>query len=305
MSGVLDAVSDLYARNPHLYDRIALTAAAVLAAWLARTIVLVVVRRTSDDLRVHYGWRKITTYVAFVVCVLVAAHIWLSGLTQLGTFLGLASAGVAIALKDPLTNIAGWLFIILRQPFAVGDRIEIGDNRGDVIDIRIFQFSLMEIGGWVDADQSTGRIVHVPNSSVFSASLANYTRDFPFIWNEVAVLVTFESQWRAGREILSEVCGRHCAQFAAEARAYLEHTTRKWFIVFSKLDPIVYTSVRDSGVLLTARFLCPPRQRRSTEDAIWSDVLDAFAERDDLDFAYPTMRYYDNAAEGKEGTRPG
>ena len=305
MNDLLDGVADFYARNPVLYDKVLLTAASILGVWVLRRVVVLAVRKSTDDLRVHYGWRKVSAYVAFVVAALAVAHIWLSGLTQLGTFLGLVSAGVAIALKDPLTNIAGWLFIILRKPFTVGDRIEVGDVSGDVIDIRIFQFSLMEIGNWVDADQSTGRIVHVPNSHVFLRALANYTRDFPFIWNEVALLVTFESEWRGARDILAEACGTHCAQFAAEARAYLGHTTRKWFIVFSKLEPIVYTSVRDSGVLLTARFLCPPRQRRSTEDAIWSDVLDAFKDRADIDFAYPTVRYYDNVAEGKEGTAPG
>ena len=76
----------------------------------------------------------------------------------MSTFLGLLSAGVAIALKDPLVNLAGWGFIVWRKPFGIGDRIQLGDSRGDVIDQRIFMFTLMEIGNWVDAERSTGRV---------------------------------------------------------------------------------------------------------------------------------------------------
>ena len=102
-----------------------------------------------------------------------------------------------------MTNLAGWVFIAIRKPFAVGDRIEIGDHTGDVIDMRLFQFTLVETGNWVDADQSTGRIIHIPNGWVFRQSTANYTAGFNFIWNEIPVTVTFESNWEKARDILS------------------------------------------------------------------------------------------------------
>lgn len=92
---------------------------------------------------------------------------WFKGIQSLATFLGLVSAGLAIALKDLVTGLAGWIFIIWRKPFGVGDLIQIGNNSGDVIDIRPFKFIIMETGNWVDADQSTGRITHIPNSSVY------------------------------------------------------------------------------------------------------------------------------------------
>ena len=94
--------------------------------------------------------------------------IWFAGLERLATFAGILGAGLAVALHDTIANIAGFLFIMLRRPFEVGDRIEIEGVAGDVIDIRVFQFSLLEIGNWVDADQSTGRIVQVPNGKVLT-----------------------------------------------------------------------------------------------------------------------------------------
>lgn len=75
-------------------------------------------------------------------------------------------------------------------------------------------------------------------------------------------------------------------------------------IFYNKLTPVVYTTVKDSGVMLTIHYLCDPRKRRGSEQEIWENVLDAFAEHDNIDFAYPTQRFYSNQKEGKPGTRP-
>ena len=181
----------------------------------------------------------------------------------------------------------------------VGDRIEIAQHAGDVIDVRIFQFTLLEIGNWVDADQSTGRMIHVPNGRVLSDVVANYNRGFQYIWNEVAVLVTFESNWREAKAILERIATQHAASVTGEAARQIEEASRQFMIVYNKLTPTVYTSVRDSGVLLTVRYLCDPRQRRTTTEAIWEDILTGFAQRPDIDFAYPTTRFYENTTEGR------
>ncbi len=218
---------------------------------------------------------------------------------SLATFLGLLTAGLAIALRDPLVNLAGWLFIIWRKPFEVGDRIQVANYAGDIIDIRIFQFTIMEIGNWVDSDQSTGRIIHIPNGKVFTDVQANYTTGFNYIWNEIPVLVTFESNWKKSKEILTNIINKHAEHLSSSAQDKIKEASRKFMIFYNKLTPIVYTNVKDSGVLLTIRYLCDPRNRRSTEQAVWEDVLDEFSKCDDIDFAYPTQRFYNNVKEGK------
>jgi small-conductance mechanosensitive channel len=211
---------------------------------------------------------------------------------------------LAIAFKDLLVNLAGWVFIMIRKPLSVGDRVQIGEITGDVIDIRIFQFSVIEIGNWVDADQSTGRIVHIPNGMVFNKWQANYTAGFEFIWNEIPVLLTFESDWQKAKQILSDAVNKHAMHLSKEAELQIKKAAEKFLIFYTKLTPIVYTSVRDSGVLLTMRYLCHVRRRRSTEELIWEEILEQFAKYDNIDFAYPTTRFYNNANEGKEGTKP-
>lgn len=267
------------------------TVSILLILIITRSVILRVVKGRTEDVRTRYAWRKGATYGAFIMAILLLGRFWFSGFDSFTTYLGLLSAGVAIALKDPLANLAGWLFLIWRRPFTVGDRIEIGGSRGDVIDIRIFQFALMEIGNWVDADQSTGRVIRIPNSKLFTATLANYSKGFAYIWNEIPVLVTFESNWQSAKVILQSIATAHTAHLSKAATRQVRQASEQFMIFYNKLTPIVYTSVRDSGVLLTIRYLCEPRQRRTSEEQIWEDILNHFEGHNDIDFAYPTQRF--------------
>ena len=230
-----------------------------------RLIVLALVGRRTEDASALYRWRKNSEYVALVLIALLIGRIWIENLQSAATFLGLLSAGLAIALQDPITNFFGWLFIIWRHPFEVGDRIQIGENAGDVVDIRYFQFTTMEIRNWVDADQSTGRELHIPNRKVFSETLANYSKGFAYIWNEIPVQITFESDRQNAREILLAIAEKHAAHLSTDARERVREAARRYMINYEKLNPTVYTRVEASGVLLTVRYLCEPQQRRNSE----------------------------------------
>jgi small-conductance mechanosensitive channel len=276
---------------------------AVAVVYLLRRIVLGIVDRRIEDSKLRYQWSKGSSQVAFIATLLLVAMIWLEAIQSLGTFLGLLSAGIAIALKDLVASLAGWVFILWRRPFQLGDRIQIGGKAGDVVDIRIFQFTLLEVGNWVDADQSTGRIIHIPNSLLLTEPLANYTAQFAFIWHEIPVLLTFESDWKKAKGILEEILEETASGVVAEADRAVKSASRKFLIHFNKLTPKVYTTVHDSGVLLTLRFICPARQRRGFSEDLWEAILDAFASEDGIDFAYPTTRMYHNLVEGKGETR--
>ena len=186
----------------------------------------------------------------------------------------------------------------------MGDRIQVGDVAGDVVDLRIFQFSLIEIGNWVDADQSTGRIIHVPNGHVFTHVVSNYSSGFQFIWNEIPVLITFESNWKVAKQLLHDIADQHGIELTASAEKQIREASKQFLIFYSTLTPTVYTDVKDSGIMLTIRYICEPRKRRGSAQKMWEAILEAFSEHKDIDLAYPTVRYYDNAVEGKSGTRP-
>ncbi len=271
--------------------------ASSLGLFLVLTLRLMAIRLVNDqinDPRVRYTWRKSISYGSLIISLFLVIGPWLPAIGNISTFLGIATAGLTVALREPIVDFVGWIFLLWRQPFQVGDRIEIGDHSGDVIDIRMFQFTLMEIGNWVEADQSTGRVIHVPNSRVFQTAIANYSKGFQYIWNEIPVLITFESNWEKAKKILTAIANDHTEQLSQVAQERVQQAAKKYLIFYSKLTPIVYTSVKESGVLLTTRYLCEPRRRRSTEQEKWEAILKAFAKEDDIQFAYPTQRLYTN-----------
>jgi small-conductance mechanosensitive channel len=267
-----------------------LSVLALALIFMLRRALLALVNRAVEDSAIRYRWAKTTAYVAFTIAVLILVQVWFSAIQSLGTFLGLLSAGLAIALRDPVANLGGWLFIVWRRPFDLGDRIQIGDHAGDVVDRRIFQFTIMEIGNWVSADQSTGRLIHIPNSALFTEPLANYVSGFPYLWNELEVMVTFESDWRRAKVLLTEVAESLTVDITREANRPSRRGEQRFLIHYRKLTPVVYVSVANSGVSLTLRYLCRPRERRGTADALWERILDMIESNDSIQLAYPTQR---------------
>jgi small-conductance mechanosensitive channel len=299
LATVRDWLQDRLGLSPAVQTHLLVTVVVIGVLWILERIVLAIAYRRFTDPWTRYRWRKSVTYLFLAIAVLVIGREWLEGFKSLATFLGIVSAGVAIALKDPLSNLAGWAFLVWSGPFEVGDRIEIAKHKGDVIDIHLFQFTLNEIGGWVDADQSTGRIVHIPNQLVFTEAVANYDKGFKYVWNEVPVLVTFESNWSKAKEILTQIAFKHAEHLTAEAERDLLAASRQYLINYKKLTPIVYTSTTGSGILLTIRYLIEPRRRRGTVSAIWDEILTEFGKAKDIELAYQTVRSFANPIEGK------
>lgn len=292
-----EALSDLLATfnidftNP-IQRNLLFTLLILIVLGLVRWMVMRFInRRYAENARTLYNLRKTVEYASVVLGVLLVGRLWLEGIGTLVTYLGLLSAGIAIALQDLIVALAGWMFIVWRRPFVVGDRVEIDGQLGDVIDIRLFSFSMLEIGRRINAEQSTGRIIHIPNGKIFSEVLTNMHQGFPFIWNEIPVMVTFESDWEKAKAILVNIVNE-LAPDVTDAVRQARRSGQRFVISYSNVSPTVYTSVADSGVVLTLRYMVDPRKRRGSEQEIWEATLRAFKHHWDIDFAYPTQREY-------------
>lgn len=268
MKNILDFLQKYININASILEKIILTVIIFIVFWLFKTILIIFIHRKIKDIRNQYFWRKSVSYAFYIIVILIIGNIWIRVFKSIDTFLGLLSAGVAIALKDLLINISGWIFIIVKKPFIVGDRIQINNTSGDVIDIRAFQFTILEIGNWIKADQSTGRVIHIPNGKVFTENIANYTQDFKYIWNEIPVLLTFESDWKKAKNILHKIISNLPENLSEPMQHQIKKASKKYMIYYKELNPIIYTSVKDCGVLLTIRYLCNPRHRRGSEEHI-------------------------------------
>ena len=278
--------------NTETLSKVLVTIVIITFLSLLRILILRLVWRNTENVKARYQWKRSLSFVFPTLGILLIGAVWVKAFEEFGTFLGLFTAGIAIALKDPLTNIAGWLFIIFRKPFVVGDRVQVGPHTGDIIDIRPFQFTMLEIGNWVEADQSTGRIIHLPNGKVFLEPQANYSSGFEYIWNEVQVNITFESNWEKAQSILEQIIKGLAEDVPTKAQKEIHEASKNYMIYYKHLTPIVYTSVKEFGVRLTVRYLCNPRTRRGTENQLWKQVLKLFKAENDIQFAYPTTRFY-------------
>lgn len=292
METIRDLLSNSLGIGIDTQHKIFLSLAILLVLSVTRLLLLRILWKKIKSVKARYNWKRSLSMAFYILGFVLIGSLWLPAFEQFGAFLGLFSAGLAIALKDPLTNIAGWLFILFRKPFIVGDRIQIGDHAGDVVDIRPFQFTILEIRNWVDADQSTGRMIHLPNAKVFLEAQANYSIGFNYIWNEIPVRLTFESNWEKAKSILQEIVDKNAERLSKNAEKEIFEASRNFMIYYQHTTPIVYTDVKEFGVMLTMRYLCDPRQRRGTENEIWQDILAQFRLHDDINFAYPTTRFY-------------
>jgi len=258
--------------------------------WLIKSVVVNSINKINTDVANKYRWRKNSTYIMYAVGLISIIFIWSNRFASFATFLGLVSAGLAIAFKDPIANIAAWYYILADKPFKVGDRVEIDHHIGDIIDISLFQITMIEIRNWVQADQSTGRIIHVPNSKVFNQSVMNYSTLVGHLWNEIRLPLTLDSNWRRAKEVMETILQTHAPTLSDDVYKALEELSDKYMITASKLSPIVFTSIEDNGIVLTMRYMCPIRQRRASANILYEEILTQLGPLKDVRFSYNTLR---------------
>lgn len=274
------------------YDTFILISIFFLAWHFISKTIVSYVDKTSKNVEKKYKVRKSLSKFTITILIILISFLATRYTASLATFLGLLSAGIAIALQDIIADIAGWIFILVRRPFEIQDRVQIGDFIGDVIDIRPFEFTILEIGNRVNSEQSTGRIIHVPNNRVLREEVANYSKGFKYIWNEIPILITFESDWELAKEVLENIVNKNAIKFSEDVERNILDACKRYMIHYDNLEPTVYTSIKDSGVLLTIRYLSKPRQRRETEQIIYESILKEFKKIHTIELAYPTTRLY-------------
>ena len=207
--------------------------------------------------------------------------------TRLATALGLVTAGLAFALQRVVTAVAGYVVILRGRTFNVGDRIVMGGVRGDVIALGFLQTTIMEMGQpppvqnatpamWVRARQYTGRLVTISNAKVFDEPVFNYTREFPYVWEEMIVPVAYKDDRAAVEKLLLEVAGKHTVDTTQMAEPEIRALEGHYATKRSELAPRVYWRMTDNWLELTVRFLAPDHGVRDLKDALTRDILGGF-----------------------------
>lgn len=250
-----------------------------------------VARQTNSHAgrRATFWTRQGISLITFVLALLGFVSIWFDNPTRLATGVGLLGAGLAFALQKVITSFAGYFVILRGKTFNVGDRITMGGVRGDVIALNFIQTVIMEMGQppsvqsadpgmWVQSRQYSGRIVTVTNAKIFDEPVYNYTRDFPYLWEEIHLPISYKDDRNKAETILLAAAAKESVQIAEMAEPAMRTLRERFLIEPASLEPRVYFRLTDNWVELTVRFLCKDHDIRGLKDRMSRDIIDSLDE---------------------------
>ncbi len=252
----------------------------IVASLLAVLVVVVLVRyaqralgRYVEDSQRRYRLKKLVAFGGYVVAILLLSIVFSDKLAGLTVLLGVLGAGIAFALQEVIVSVAGWVALSFGRLYDVGDRVQVGGIKGDVIDIGVLRTTLMECGGWINGDQYNGRIVRVANSFIFKEPVYNYSSDFPFLWDEIRIPVRYGSNYEMARQgfqqVLDELTGEHARQLKGDWRKM----TDKYLLEDAQLKPSVSLKMDDNWAEFALRYVVDYKKRRGMKDQISSRIL--------------------------------
>jgi len=266
-----------------------LTLAFTLAIVIVRSLLEWVVRASGRNRRREqrrFWVRQVVNLFTAAIFLLGLLSIWFDDPSRLATGIGLVSAGLAFALQKVVTSLAGYFVIIRSRVFTIGERITMGGVRGDVISLGFLKTTLMEMGDpssdttsvWVRGRQYTGRIVTVTNDKIFEEPIYNATREFPFLWDEIQIPITYASDRNRAEAILLQAARRATADIQREAEPHRRHLNDEYHLEVDTLEPRVYYRITDNWLELSLRFISHDRTTREIKDRISRDILKGLDE---------------------------
>jgi small-conductance mechanosensitive channel len=246
--------------------------------WLANRL-----EWSPQSKRIAFWTHQGISIVAAVILIIGVVSIWSDNPATLTTAAGMVTAGLAFALQRVVTAFAGYLLILRGKTFSVGDRITMGGIRGDVIALTFLQTVIMEMGqpaegdagdpAWVQARQYTGRIVRISNAVIFDEPVYNYTREFPYIWEEMRLPVPYDADRARAEQILLEAAKKHTVKIAELGEEALRTLEARYVMKRSELEPTIYWRLTDNWLEMTVRFLVPDSGIRNIKSKMSRDIL--------------------------------
>jgi len=248
-----------------------------------------VVVRKIKDAKTRYEYNKIISILYIVVLLLAAVRIWIEDTQFLLVSYGLIAAGVTVALQDFFKNLMGGFLIFVTGTYRIGDRVEINSKFGDVIDINILNTTLFELKEWVHADQPTGRISTIPNGAILNSVINNYSKDNPFIWDEITLPITYDSDWKDAHERIMHILREETKVVTIAAQEQISELSKKYYLAEYLQGPAIYLAMTDNWIDLNIRYLTLTRERRYLHDKLSRLILEDLQKDSKIKVASETM----------------
>ena len=237
--------------------------------WVSLVLVIVALlrkflRRHLPDSDVRYKSQKIVEILGYTLIILLSISYFTGNIRDFTLAIGLLTAGITITLQELILSIAGSFYIFLVKVYKPGDRIQINNIKGDVIDIDSIYTTMMEIGEWVSSDNYTGRIVKLSNAFVFKGAIFNYSQDFPFVWDEFNLPIRYGSDVELAKEIVVGVATETLSDYVSESIANWQNVVKKYYIEDAQVDPTLAITLTDNWIQFNLRYIVDYKKRRST-----------------------------------------
>lgn len=245
--------------------------------WLLFVAILIqffrkLLKRKITNTVVRYKAQKGIEIFGYVFIILLTISYFTGRIVDFTLAIGLFSAGIAITLQELFLSLAGSIYIFLVKVYAPGDRIEIHGIKGDVIDIDSIYTTMMEIGEWVTSDNYSGRIVKLSNAFVFKGPVYNYSKDFPFIWDEIDIVIRYKSDMEMAKEIMISIASEILSDYTKASKEKWGEVVNKFYIEDAILDPTLAITLTDNWVKYNLRYIVDYKKRRMTQHLLHNAI---------------------------------
>ncbi|MBU4246680.1 MAG: mechanosensitive ion channel domain-containing protein [Nanoarchaeota archaeon] len=248
-----------------------------------------VIDKNVKESRTRFSSRKATSIVSLLIILAVLIGIWIKDPQSLLVAYGLIGAGLAISLQDFFKNFVGGIMIITNKIYKIGDRIEINSKFGDVMDIGVMYTTLLEIKEWVGGDQATGRLTIIPNSTVLSNPVNNYTKDHNFIWDEITVPITYDSDWKTAHKNILELVAEETKQITEQANREILKLEEKYYLEKRPTEPAIFIKLTDNWISFNIRYISETRNRRILHNKLSHLILEMIEKNKKIKIASETI----------------
>lgn len=250
----------------------------VVVGAIAKSIRVYLISQV-DNKPARYNLTRVLNLVTFLAVIVIGLSVlsatWYTALVSLG----LLSLILGFALQTPITSLIGWVYLLIRQPYRVGDRIQIEDAKGDVIDVSYLDTTLWEFGGpYLSTQHPSGRIIKFPNSLVLSKIVYNYSWPlFPYVWNEIKFQVAYESDLefiaQTMQQVVEEEIGERMMELVGVYRELLMQTPVDELDIRER--PVVHFRASENTWLeAIVRYLVHPKESGRVKTRLTKKLLE-------------------------------
>lgn len=239
----------------------------LLISWVRR-----ILKRKLPDNDLKYKSQKGVEVLGYFIVILITISYFTGSIKDFGLAIGLLTAGITITLQEMILSIAGSFYIFFVRVYQPGDRIEVNGIKGDVIDVDSIYTTMMEIGEWISSDNYSGRIVKVSNASVFKGPVYNYSKDFPFVWDEFNLPIRYSSDIDLTKEIVISVAQETLSDFVKDSIANWKEVVQKYYIEDAQVEPTLAITMTDNWIQFNLRYIVDYKKRRSIKTELHEKI---------------------------------